>query len=149
MRILTFSFSRFVNKTVGIREALIISFHSRVCEFVFAVLSGHLDFIKLLNDAYYMYIISSVACSHSCILLNMVFFLPSGTGNSPAQSSTRSISPKSNSPAQFLQQQLHIPATTGSLGGSITTISSAAAVAAAAAVQQQVCVIPNHSSSIA
>lgn len=56
MRILTFSFIWFVvNKTVGIRGALIIPFHSRKREFVFAVISVHLDLIKLVNDAYYIF----------------------------------------------------------------------------------------------
>lgn len=45
-----------------------------------------------------------------CNILNDFFRILSlfsiGTGNSPAQSSTRSISPKSNSPGQFIHQQL-------------------------------------------
>ncbi|XP_031624419.1 tyrosine-protein kinase Btk29A isoform X1 [Contarinia nasturtii] len=46
------------------------------------------------------------------------------TGNSPAHSSTRSISPNSTSPGQFIHQQLQKSATTASLNDSLTAISS-------------------------
>lgn len=59
------------------------------------------------------------------IVINRGFcLLFAGTGNSPAQSSTRSISPNSTSPGQFIHQQLQKSATTASIAGSLTTIPS-------------------------
>lgn len=57
-------------------------------------------------------------------------FAFTGTGNSPAQSSTRSISPNSNSPGQFIHQQLH--------NSSGTTLNLA--VTAVNSPQQPVCI---------
>lgn len=54
-----------------------------------------------------------------------------GTGNSPAHSSTRSISPNSTSPGQFIHQQLQKSATAANLSGNLSTNSSP---------QQTVCV---------
>lgn len=61
---------------------------------------------------------------HSILIEIVSCFSFAGTGNSPAQSSTRSISPNSTSPGQFIHQQLQKSATTASLAGSLTAISS-------------------------
>lgn len=83
-----------------------------------------------MSNNFQVVLLHTFACTHCYWMTNFVyifFFLvfSVGTGNSPAQSSTRSISPNSNSPGQFIHQQLHSSSgTTGSLAGSITTISS-------------------------
>lgn len=70
------------------------------------------------------------------LMFSNLSFAPAGTGNSPAQSSTRSISPKSTSPGQFIHQQLH--------NSSGTALNLVAAGITSAQQPVRICLSPHY-----